>query len=125
MLEAFKLGGWGMWPTLTFGMLAFGAAVAYALNPDRRRLLPVGVLSVITLAAGLLGFVTGLMKTLQYAAGMPEQSTIIAVGTFESLNNVALALCLDIIVGIVVAVGIFRAATPSGNGAHSPARANS
>lgn len=114
MLEAFKFGGWGMYPTLVFGALTIAAAASYARTPERRRLTLLAILSVVTLVAGLLGFTTGLMVTLDGAAGTPNQSAIIAAGTFESLNNVALALTLLALSGVVAAVGALRAGSGSG-----------
>src|SRR5262249_53909638 len=63
MLEAFRLGGWGMFPTLIFGVLMIAATVRYAVRPERR-FVPLQVtLGLLTLAAGCLGFVTGMIKT--------------------------------------------------------------
>jgi hypothetical protein len=101
-----------MYPTLFFGVLAIGAALWYALGPERPRLVLFCIASAVTLCAGTLGFVTGLMMTLMHSAGMPDQSALIAQGTFESLNNVGLALVMLILSGIVAAVGASRAAMP-------------
>jgi len=122
MLNAFHLGGWGMYPTLIFGVLAIGAAVHYAWTRERRRLALVGVLSLVTLAAGTLGFVTGMMATLSHSSGMPNQSAVIAEGTFESLNCVSLALALFVIAGLVTAVGVWRSGSAGGEATTEPAR---
>jgi hypothetical protein len=112
MMEAFRLGGWGMYPTSLFGVLAIAAAVWYARSPQRQRLVLFCIASTVALGAGVLGLVTGIMATLRHSAGMPDQSAMIAQGTFESLNNLSLALVLFILGGIVAGVGAWRAATP-------------
>jgi heme exporter protein D len=43
MVEFFQMGGWGMYPTLVFGVLALGAALRYAMTGDRARLLLAGI----------------------------------------------------------------------------------
>jgi hypothetical protein len=113
------MGGWGMYPTLFFGVLALGAAVRYAVAPDGARLLLVGILSAVNLTAGALGCITGVMTSIQYAAGQPNQWSLIALGTQESLHCVALALMLLVLTGMVTAIGAFR--TPGHK--REPARA--
>jgi hypothetical protein len=108
MLEAFHLGGWGMYPTMIAGLFLVRAAILYKREPSRERLPVLIILSLITLAAGSLGFVTGLMTTLRFAAGEPNQGELIAMGTFESLHNLAFALCFLVFGGIIAAVGAWR-----------------
>lgn len=119
MLDAFHQGGWGMYPTLFFGALSIAAAAAYARSPDARRLKLSMLLSVVTMLAGLLGFTTGLMTTLGASDGLPNQIELIAAGTFESLNNVALALILLVFSGLVTAVGVWRSGSTGGKAATS------
>jgi Zn-dependent protease len=109
MLEAFRLGGWGMFPTLLAGIFTIAAAVNFARFQERARLLSVGILSMLTLVCGGLGFVTGLMVTLRYASERSDAGSLIAAGTFESLNNVALALVCLAVTGVICAVGVRRA----------------
>ncbi|UJR86464.1 hypothetical protein [Sandaracinus amylolyticus] len=93
MLEAFRLGGWGMFPTLVFGLLAIAASLRYAVRPDSR-FVPLLVSSaLLTLAAGSLGFVTGLIATSTYIADAPDHRVWL-IGLGESLHNLALALIL-------------------------------
>src|SRR5262245_56843514 len=62
--EAFHNGGWGMYPTAIFGILMVGASIAYAIRPERR-FVPLQIsLGIMTLVGGSLGFVTGLIKSL-------------------------------------------------------------
>lgn len=119
MWEAWKMGGWGMFPTLFFGVLALGAAVRYAVAPDRARLLLAGILSAVCLTAATLACVTGMNKAIEVAAGQEHQWKFISLGIQESLHCVALALGLIVFTGTVTAVGAFRAS----GGKREPARA--
>lgn len=111
MLEAFKNGGWGMIPTALFGVLLVVAALRYAASPEKR-FVPLQVsLGLLTLAAGGLGFTTGLIKSLTYMAQMPDDKRWIwLVGMGESLNNLALAFGLVVIAALAASVGTMRAA---------------
>ncbi|MEP6653679.1 MAG: hypothetical protein ABJA82_09990 [Myxococcales bacterium] len=110
-MEAFHSGGWGMYPTLVFGVLMIGASVAYALRPERR-FIPVQIsLGIMTLVAGSLGFVTGLIKSLGAIHQVPEDQRFIwLIGLGESLNNVALALTLVVFAALAISVGAVRVA---------------
>lgn len=109
MQEAFRLGGWGMYPTLFVGIVLVIAAGAYASNP-RRRLSVVLGLGVLTFLIACLGFVTGAIKTLTSVGGDAfAQSSHIAIGIGESLVNVGFGLVLVVIAGIATIVGMTRA----------------
>ncbi len=113
MLEWFRLGGWGMYPTLIFGVLAVIAALVYAVRPERRFIPMVTATSLLTLAAGALGFVTGCIATAQYVSRVEDQ-TLIVVGVGESLTNVALSLVLVTFALLAVTLGALRIArTPA------------
>ena len=109
MIEAFHMGGWGMYPTLFFGVLMVAASARYAIHPDRR-LVPLQVaLGLTTFLAGSLGFVTGVIKTMTYLDTVPaEERWIWLIGVGESLNNIGLALALMIIASLASAVGALR-----------------
>lgn len=111
MREAFYLGGFGMYPTLVFGLLLLAASFRYAVKPERR-LVPLLVsLGLVTLMSGGLGFSLGLIKSFG-AMGevVPESRWIWMIGTSEALNNVALALILALIGGLAASVGALRIA---------------
>jgi hypothetical protein len=111
MCEAFRNGGWGMYPTLFFGLLTILAAFAYGRRPERALLGLSGSLGLLTLLAGTLGFVTGVIKTLMTIEKVPpEKRWIWLLGTGESLNNIGLALVLLIISALLVTFGAFRLA---------------
>lgn len=110
MLELFRLGGWGMFPTLVFGLLLLGAAVRYAMKPEPRWVPLQIALGVLTLTAGFLGFVSGVIVTTQHLSELPaERVTLIgAIGIGESLHDVGLALLLMMFAGMLTAIGAVR-----------------
>ena len=111
MIEAFHLGGFGMFPTAIFGLMLIAASIRYAGSPERR-FIPLQVsLGVMTLAAGGFGFVTGLIKSALAIEGAgPDHRWIWVVGMGEALNNVALALLLLTIAAIASSIGALRIA---------------
>lgn len=110
MIEFFNEGGFGMFFTLFFGVLFIGAAARYARTPENR-LWPLLVsLGMMTLLAGVLGFVSGLTATLRYAAGHSEVPNVVLIGTAESLHNVALSLMLLVLGAGVAGFGAWRVA---------------
>lgn len=125
--EAFRLGGWGMYPTLVFGALLLGSAIWYAMNPERRRLLLPAVMAFVTFSSGMLGFLTGVMVSLTSAAETPTIAKFVALGTAESLQNVCFALAWNVLAGLVVAVGAWRSTrqTPTAERAQTLAEARS
>ncbi len=110
MQDAFRLGGWGMYPTAFVGILLVIMAMRFAANPARGRLPVVVALSVLTFVVGSLGFVTGAIKTMIAAGDLPshEVGKIVAIGVGESLHNVAFAMCLLVIAGIAIVLGLSR-----------------
>lgn len=107
MIEAFHLGGWGMYPTALFGTMLVMTAGHYALRPGR--LSPVIALGVLTLLASALGFVTGVIKTALSAGQMdPYQPGVVVTGFGESLVNVGFGLALAVLAAIGVCVGLAR-----------------
>lgn len=109
MLNAFREGGWGMWPTLGFGLLMVGASLRYAVRPDRRFVPLLISTGLMTMVSGALGFVTGLIATSTHVAGIADKSVWL-VGLGESLNNVGLALALVACGLVAVMLGAFRVA---------------
>lgn len=116
MSEAFRLGGWAMYPTAIAGLVLIACAWRFAFTPQRARLGLVKWLYALTAMAGTLGFVTGTIKTF-IAAGQlpPEDSVRVAmIGLGESANNLGLALCSMVIATIGVALG-HRKPAPGGS----------
>lgn len=112
--NAFRLGGWGMFPTLLAGLVFLAFTIRYAIRADRRQVQTVVGVGVLTFIAGLLGFITGMIKTAAHAY---EEPRLAIVGFGESLHNVSLALVFLVLGTIIFVVGSWRAAS------REPARA--
>src|SRR5688572_571595 len=100
MGEAFRLGGWGMYPTLFVGIVLVVAAARFALSPAKGRMAPIIGLAILVTLTSTLGFVTGIINTTTHAgeiSDMNERAGSIVVGFGESLNNIGLGLCLLVI----------------------------
>ena len=111
MSEAFHLGGWGMYPTLVFGLLMMAAAVRYAISPERRFVPLMVSLGIMTLMGGTLGFVTGMIKTFTSMGEVkPDDRWFWMLGVGESLNCLGLALVLLVLGSIASSVGALRIA---------------
>jgi len=110
MLDSFRDGGWGMFPTLIFGLLLLGASVRYAVKPEARWVPLQLALGVLTLTSGMLGFVTGVITTTRHLEQLPTEriGLIGAIGVGESLNNASLALLLMMIAALLTSVGAVR-----------------
>lgn len=111
LANAFHEGGWPMFPILILGILLIIAAGRYAMAPDARQLLVVRSLGKVTLAFGVLGSVLGMIHCLGAMGQVPADKviTITLLGLGESINNLALALALGVIAGLVTTVGALRA----------------
>jgi hypothetical protein len=109
----FRDGGFPMWITMTFGLLAIGASARYALQP-LRRYVPLAIsLGSMTLVSGAFGLVTGLIKSLRALPQVgPERRWIWMVGLGESLQNVAFALALVAVATLAITVGTWRLSRP-------------
>jgi uncharacterized membrane protein len=105
-----------MFPTLVWGLLMLGVAVKYAVIPDKRLVPLLLGLGVLTLASGMLGFVTGLIVTCCAIGGVaPERQTPIAITGFgESLNNVAFALVFLVLAAMAGSYGAYRLSRSAG-----------
>jgi hypothetical protein len=110
MMDAFRLGGWGMYPTTLVGLILFVTAVRFARSGDRATLPLIRHLSILTALVGSLGFVTGVIKTFISCSGASpsELPMFVVVGTGESLCNVGLALVVLVMARIATSVGIYR-----------------
>lgn len=109
MAQWFSLGGFPMWVTLLFGALSIGAAARYAIRPERRFVPLVVSLGIMTLFSGALGFVIGLMRSLNALDLVAaERRWIWMLGLGESLTNVALSLALVGLATFAMVVGSWK-----------------
>ena len=115
MSEAFRLGGWGMYPTLFIGILLVGAAARYARRPERHRLMLVIWMQVLTMLVGTFGFVSGMIKTAVSAGKTPSPVDTLIQGFGESLHNIGLGLGFVVLAGIAGAIGLARCKRGAGN----------
>lgn len=119
MQEAFRLGGWGMYPTLFVGIVLMITAARFAANPGRGRLATIIGLGVLTSLVATLGFVTGVIKTMLSANELAPNAPghIVIVGIGESLHNIGLGLCELVIASLLVVVGLSRRGDKRGGAA--------
>lgn len=110
MSEFFRAGGWGMYPTTLFGVLILGAAVAYALNPERRFVPLLVSMSVVTFGSGVLGCVMGISRTFAVIGQVPEgeQRAVTLMGISESLNDIVWAFVFIVLAMLIASVGALR-----------------
>jgi hypothetical protein len=110
MGEAFRLGGWGMFPTAIAGIVLVVAAASFAARPDRRRFTLAVWMHVVTLLAGMLGFVSGAIKTTVSASTLAPDSpgNIIIVGLGEAAHCLGMAIGPCVLGAIIVAIGLAR-----------------
>jgi hypothetical protein len=111
-MQHFQDGGWGMFPTLFFGLVLLAAAVKYAVTPERRFVPLLVALNGLTLASGGLGFVSGVITTANALAesNMVQPTNISFFGVGESLNNVAFALIFVVVGAMAATLGAWKVA---------------
>ncbi|HEY3446660.1 MAG TPA: hypothetical protein VGK67_09870 [Myxococcales bacterium] len=116
MLTFFKEGGFGMYPTLAFGLLLLAVGVAYALKPERKLLTLFTILGIVDFLSGSLGTVMGAVATFLYVSKLPaaQQYPTTLLGLAESLHNLTLALVFLVLSTLVLAAGALRAALAAG-----------
>jgi len=119
MWEHFRDGGWGMFPTLVFGLILVVVSIRYALSPRQRDVPLMISLAVLTFVSGALGFVSGVMTTFHFVAegGLKgEEATAITLqGVAESLNNVGFALMLLTLATMSAAYGSWKTSRLEGD----------
>jgi hypothetical protein len=117
---------------LFIGALLVGTAARYAWQPERRGLMLVIWLQVLTMLVGTFGFVSGMIKTAVSAgntpspgdtmiqflyalatagvvgANTPSPGDTMIQGFGESLHNVGLGLGFVVLAGVAGAIGLAR-----------------
>lgn len=109
MNDFFSDGGYGMYPTLVFGILALGVAALYAVKPERRFVPLVVSTSLLTLVSGLLGFTRGVSTSFEHVLDA-EDRAIAMVGVAEAAHNVTFALMFVALVLVGAIIGSARGA---------------
>ena len=106
----FAEGGFGMYPTLAFGVLLLAVGAFDAFKPERRSNALFVTLGLVVFGCGALGFTLGVVATPYRGAKLPpaEQYARTLLGVAESLHNVALALFFIVLSTLVLAVGAAR-----------------
>lgn len=110
MQEAFRLGGWGMYPTAFVGIVLVISAVNFARHPERGGLPLVRRLGALVMIVASLGFVSGVVKSFtSLGDAEPAKAHVFAlIGFGESLVNVGFGLFLLVIATAATCVGMFR-----------------
>jgi hypothetical protein len=111
-LDHFHDGGWGMFPTLLFGLVLLAVAIRYATRPERRFVPLLVTLNMLTIASGALGCVSGVIVTARAFehASRDIAPSIPVLGVGESLNNVAFALIFVVVGAMATSLGAWKIA---------------
>jgi hypothetical protein len=112
--EFFAEGGWGMYPTLIFGLVTVGGAVWFALKPEPRRLAFTAGMWLTLVSAILHATWTDLAAVMAYladASQKPDAPIVQALfqGLKESTRPGALGGIFLTLGLLIVAVGALRA----------------
>ena len=109
IMESFREGGWGMYPTLIFGLLLLSVAVRYAVTPSKRFVPLLAALGVLSLSSGAMGFVTGVIKSIGATQAAKLDNVMFPVyGAGEALHCVALSLLCVTLAALAASVGAWK-----------------
>lgn len=114
--HAFREGGWAMYWVFAFGVTAFGAAGRFAWRGEHQLLGFISWTLRALGAAGVFGFVVGMMRALQFALQQKEPlfaARVVFEGLREAANNLAAALMFTVFTCALVAVGQRRYPLPN------------
>lgn len=115
-MEFFQMGGFPMFVILVFGLVGAVNAARYAWAPGPGRLPYLGALGGVIAIAGITGFAVDLMTVCTTVPNHPEWSKspeihlILVQGLGESLAPVVFAGGFLLAHGLLVALGLRRAA---------------
>jgi len=92
----FASGGIGMFPIAVFGFLLLASAVLLALRPERRFVVLVVCLALMTLGSGVLATLAGIVTTFHSASRMlpARQIEIALMGAAEASHCMVFALII-------------------------------
>jgi hypothetical protein len=106
----FTAGGLGMYPISVDGFLLLASALLLALRPERRFVPLVVSLALLTLGAGVLGTLVGIVSTLHYVATTPTgQVQTLIMGAAEASHCLVLALLVIMAALALTAIAAWRA----------------
>lgn len=110
MLDLYSEGGWTMFPTTLFGVLAMGAAALIALRPERRFVPLVISLSVMTLCTAMLGSVIGVLGVVKASANAApaDLTTIVTACATQALSSLLVAFLCLALAALGTAAGALR-----------------
>ncbi len=108
-------GGFGMLPTLLFGLALLAVSARFARAPSRKLVPLLVALNWLTITAGALGFITGVITVCGplSAEGVTDTSRIAFEGVGESLYNLAFAMLLAMVAAIGTTYGSWKMARGS------------
>lgn len=112
--DFFAEGGWGMYPTLIFGLVAAGGAVWFALKPEPRRLAFTAGMWLTLVSAIVHATWTDLAAVMAYLSQDPQKldapiSQILFTGLKESTRPGALGGLFLTLTLLIVSIGALRA----------------
>lgn len=111
MPEFIREGGWPMFPTLSFGLVALVLAIWHASKPGPGQRSLAITFAVLTVVMGLFGTVLGVQLSCAAIRGVaPDQRWIFLIGLSESLQNLISALALLLPTVAAIGVGNYRSA---------------
>ena len=106
----FTVGGLGMYPISVDGFLLLASALLLALRPERRFVPLVVSLALLTLCAGVLGTLVGIVSTLHYVATTSTgQVQTLIMGAAEASHCLVLALLVISAALALTAIAAWRA----------------
>ena len=112
MIEFIREAGFGVFPTLAFGLAALFVGVRQLRDPERARVPVAGWLIALTVAAGALGAVTGLQASVSFIEQTSDK-WLFLIGLRESLNNLVVAFILSILTMLCLLGGQLRLGAPA------------
>jgi len=115
--DFFAEGGWGMYPTLVFGLSAVGGAVWFVLKPEPRRLAFTAAMWLTLVSAIVHATWTDLAAVMGFLAEASQKPDapvvqILFTGLKESTRPGALGGLFLTLTLLVVALGALRAPKP-------------
>lgn len=111
--QFFAEGGWGMWSTLLFGVIAVGAAAWFARRPEPRRLAFTGAMWLTLLTVTVHAIFTNVAAVCSYLES-PERvpdaeiARTLIIGLKEASRPGALGGIFLTLIPILLGVGALR-----------------